>query len=168
MKSGEAFWRVFYTRPRAEKRCEACLAECGVDVYLPKRKVVRQWRDRRKKVSVPLFPNYIFARVNESDRIRVLKVNGIARCLAFGGKLARLAPKEIEQLRILEKYPHRLEAVEGPLPALGERVEIKSGPMRGIRGEVVEVRGKRRLVIYVTSIRRSFALDTPTADVVAI
>ena len=66
-------WRVFYTQARAEKKCEQRLVQRRVEVYLPTHKVVRQWKDRKKKVVEPLFRNYIFVRVDEQERLHVLR-----------------------------------------------------------------------------------------------
>ena len=53
-------WRVFYTRARAEKKCEERLQDRRIEVLVPKKKEVRQWSDRKKEVTVPLFRNYLF------------------------------------------------------------------------------------------------------------
>ena len=85
-------WRVFYTQARAEKKCEQRLGQRGVEVYLPTHKVVRQWKDRKKKVVEPLFRNYIFVRVDEQERLHVLQTPGIVRCVSFGG-----TPAEVDE-----------------------------------------------------------------------
>ena len=104
-------WRVFYTQARAEKKCEERLVQRGVEVYLPTHKVVRQWKDRKKKVIEPLFRNYIFAHVDEQERLHVLKTPGIVRCVSFGGTPAEVDEGEIEQLKIAQKDPKRLRLV---------------------------------------------------------
>ncbi len=109
-------WRVFYTQARAEKKCEERLVQRRVEVYLPTHKVVRQWKDRKKKVVEPLFRNYIFARVDEQERLGVLKTPGIVRCISFGGTPAEVDQGEIEQLKIALQDPKRLLLVDFPLP----------------------------------------------------
>lgn len=156
-------WRVFYTQSRAEKQCEARLDERRIEVFLPKCEVVRQWKDRKKKVIEPLFRNYLFARVDEQERLRVLKTPGIVRCVSFGAALAEVDAAEIEQLKIAEQDPARLRLVDFPLPPLGEVVTITEGPLRGLRGEVLEHRGQYHLLLRVTAIRQAVRVHVPGA-----
>lgn len=148
-------WRVFYTSPRTEKKCEERLLASRLDVFLPKRIVVRQWKDRRMKVEEPLFQSYIFAHVDERERIRVLQVPGIVRCLAFGGALAALSDAEVEQLKIAQNDPERLVATGASLPVPGTPVTVEVGPLRGLRGEVVEHRGQTHVVIHIAALRQA-------------
>ncbi len=161
--SAQRIWRVFYTRARAEKKCEERLGQRCIEVYLPKCEVVRQWKDRKKKVIEPLFRNYIFAHVDEQDRLRALKTPGIVRCISFGGTLAEVDQTEIEQLKIAQQDPARLRIVDSPLPTLGEVVTITEGPLRGLRGEVAEHRGQYHVILYVTAIRQAVRVHVPAA-----
>ncbi len=156
-------WRVFYTRSRAEKQCEERLEQRSIDVYLPKYEVVRQWKDRKKKVIEPLFRNYIFAHVDEQERLVVLKTPGIVRCVSFGGALAEVDPAEVEQLKIAQQDPARLRLIEGPLPDLGEPVTITDGPLRGLCGEVTEHRGQYHVILRITAIQQAVRVHVPAA-----
>ncbi len=163
--SSAASWRVFYTRPRAEKKCEQRLHNRRVDVFLPMRTVVRQWSDRKQKVRQPLFQNYIFAHVTEHDRIAVLRSPGIVRCVTFGGRPATVTPDEIARLRVMQARPEWLEPAELPLPGLGEEVTIESGPMQGLTGVVTEHRGRTHLVVQIPSIQQAVRVIMPAAHV---
>ena len=74
-------WRLFYTSPHAERQCEQRVLEQGIEAFVPYRTVVKQWSDRRKQIEEPLFPNYLFAHVDERGRLSTLKTPGIVRCL---------------------------------------------------------------------------------------
>jgi len=130
---------------------------------LPTRIAIRQWKDRKKKVVVPLFPNYLFAHVDERERLQVLQTSGIVRCVSFGGALAEVPPEEIENLRITQNDPGCLEPLTFPLPKEGTRVVIEEGPLRGLKGEVVSHRGQAHLVLTVPSIRQAVRLNVPAA-----
>ena len=132
-------------------------------MYLPKNEVVRQWKDRKKKVIEPLFRNYIFAHVDEQERLAVLKTPGIVRCVSFGGALAEVDSREIEQLKIAQQDPARLRLVEGPLPGLGEPVTITEGPLRGLCGEVAEHRGQYHVILRITAIQQAVRVHVPAA-----
>ncbi len=156
-------WRVFYTRSRAEKQCEERLEQRRIDVFLPKNEVVRQWKDRKKKVIEPLFRNYIFARVDEQERLTALKTPGIVRCVSFGDAPAEVDTAEIEQLKIAQQDPARLRLVDAPLPTLGAPVTITEGPLRGLCGEVTEHRGQYHLILHITAIRQAVRVHVPAA-----
>ena len=156
-------WRVFYTQSRAEKQCEERLLQRHVDVYLPKSEVVRQWKDRKKKVVEPLFRNYIFAHVDEQERLLVLKTPGIVRCVSFGGAPAEVDAAEVEQLKIAQQDPARLRLVDAPLPPLGETVTITEGPLRGLCGEVSEHRGQYHVMLRITAIQQAVRVHVPGA-----
>jgi transcription antitermination factor NusG len=61
-------WHVVYTMPNSERKVATAIAEMGIEPYLPLHKVMRQWSDRKKKLLVPLFPNYVFVNVSPEKR----------------------------------------------------------------------------------------------------
>lgn len=151
---------MFYTRARAEKKCETRLQDRGIDVLVPKKTEIRQWSDRKKKVTVPLFRNYLFARVDEKDRLRTLKTNGIVRCVHFDGAPARLREDTVEQLKRTQQAPGRLSAAD-LRPPLGETVTITTGPLKGLTGEVQQHRGQTYLLVRVEAIRQGVKVEVP-------
>ena len=154
-------WLVFYTAPRAEKKCEDLLLERDIEVLLPKRTVLRWWKDRKKKVIEPLFPNYIFAHADERDRLRVLQTDGIVRSVWLGGKLAALRLEEVEQLLITQRATERLDLGAYPLPAKGEIVRIVEGPLQGLKGEVIEHKNQTYIGISIDTIRQALHVSVP-------
>jgi transcription antitermination factor NusG len=153
-------WRVFYTRARAEKKCESRLEERRIDVMVPKKTEVRQWSDRTKEVTEPLFRNYLFARVDEKDRLRVLRTNGIVRCVHFDGEPARLREETVERLQKAQAVPERLSTAD-LRPAVGETVTITGGPERlqGLTGEVLQHRGQTYLLVRVQAVRQAVKIE---------
>ncbi len=162
-RKAEDVWRVFYTTPRAEKKCESRLQDSGIEVLLPKRIVIRQWADRKKKIIEPLFPNYIFARVDEALRLRVLQTDGIVRTVSFGSEFAIISEEEIKNLILTQNDPSRLELFGTPLPPKGRKVIIEEGPMKGLRGEIISHRGKTHVIVSVSSIRQYVRINVPAA-----
>ena len=152
-------WRVFYTNHRAEKKCEERLAKKGVEVFLPTCEVQSVWKDRVKMISEPLFPNYIFARVDECQRLDVLKTQGIVRCLTFGSKLAEVTGEEIEQLMITQRDPSQVANVVAWVHSVGEQVEVTAGPFTGLRGVVLEQRGRIHVLIRIHAIRQAIKIS---------
>jgi transcription antitermination factor NusG len=154
-------WRLFYTAPRAERRCERRLLGDGVEAFVPCQTTVRQWSDRRKRVVEPLFPNYLFARVDERDRLATLQTPGVVRAVAFDGRPAEVSAEEIAWLRLLEATEDRVEPVPAPMPPRDTPVEIEDGPLRGLVGEVEAHRGGYRLLIRIPSIRQAVRVQVP-------
>ena len=155
----EVPWRVFYTAARAEKKCAERLKERQIEVFLPTYMTLRQWADRKKKVVEPLFRNYLFARVDEQERLQVLQTLGIVRCVSFGGQPAIIDPDEVSQLQLAQQSPERLTPITYPRPDIGKRVVVVDGPMRGLRGEVIRHQGQIYVVIRVLEIQQALRVS---------
>ena len=139
-----AKWLVIYTAPRAEKRVHERLCESGIHSYLPLYTTLRQWKDRRKKVELPLFNSYVFVKVTERERYNVLQVQGVVRFLFFLGKPAVVRQKEIDAI---EKFLNKTQGYRIKVEA-GQDVEIAGGPLEGVYGKVLRV-GKTKLVLQI-------------------
>lgn len=154
-------WHVFYTKPRSEKKAEKRLLAQGYSVLVPKAEEIRQWSDRKKKVIVPLFAGYLFAKVDEKSRLGVLQTPEILCDIKFGGQPAVLQPKEIENLKIIQKKPDFIHPVDTPVPPVGSEVEINEGPFRGLVGEVMEVNNTTYLIIRIKAIGQAAKVKLP-------
>lgn len=122
----------------------------GIEVYCPVITTVRQWSDRKKKVTAPLFTSYIFVRLKEKDRNQVFAANGVVRYLFWLGKPAIVRDQEIETIeRWLNNDQYEDIEVRSFTP--GERVEIQSGPMKGQKGVVKEV-GRKEIRLVLESL----------------
>lgn len=155
-------WRVFYVKPRAEKKAAGELEEEGFEIFLPLRKALRTWSDRKKIVEEPLFRGYLFARVDERDRLAILTHTNIVRCVTFGGKISQVTLEEIEQLKILQASPEALEAVTVGAFTEGTEVFVQNGPLAGVRGYVSGHPKKMYLTVEVPSIRQAIRVQVPT------
>src|SRR6266566_3595754 len=96
----EPHWYAAYTSANHEKRVAIQLGQRSVEHFLPTYESVRRWKDRRKKLELPLFPGYVFVRMALRQRLRVLQIPGVACLVGFGGQPAALATEEIEALRM--------------------------------------------------------------------
>jgi transcription antitermination factor NusG len=152
---------VFYTRPRNEKKVAERLSARGIDVCLPLRTVLRQWSDRKKKVQEPLFPGYLFAHVDERERMTVLQDDGVVTTVSFGGTLAEARQDEIDTLRALESVPKSVEARALDAVPAGAEVIVTNGPLKGARGTVDGSPKAFYLSIAVDSIRQALRLEVP-------
>jgi transcriptional antiterminator RfaH len=114
-------------------------------------------------VTEPLFRNYLFARVDEKDRLRVLRTKGIVRCVHFDGEPARLREETVEQLQQTQAVPGRLSTAD-LRPEIGETVTITGGPERlqGLTGKVLQHRGQTYLLVQVKAVRQAVKVQVPT------
>jgi transcription antitermination factor NusG len=105
-KFHETYWTAFYTKPRNEKKAADRLISEGYNIYCPTRSVVKQWSDRKKKVTEPVFSSYIFANVNEISRPEILTNPSIVSNVHWLGKPAVIRDKEISEIRnFLNEFP---------------------------------------------------------------
>ena len=156
-------WYAAYTRSRHEKVVAETLEKRAVEHFLPLYETVRQWKNGRFKVQLPLFPGYLFVRIALSDRLRVLQVPGVVRLVGFNGVPAPLPQAEVEIIR--SALRRGIEAEPHPYLKVGQRVRITSGPMEGLQGILLRRRGRPRVVVSVDLIMRSVALDIDAAQV---
>jgi transcriptional antiterminator RfaH len=92
-------WLVLYTKPKNEIKVARRLAAAGITVYCPMLTTLKQWSDRKKKVSLPLFPSYVFVQVTELQRGVVFDIPGVVRYLFWLGKLPLYEKKKSQQLK---------------------------------------------------------------------
>ncbi len=140
-------WYVLYTKPRNEKKATERLQTAGYEMYCPLIKTVKQWSDRKKKVSVPMFPSYIFVRIEEAARKEVLRDPGVLNYVFWIGKPAVIRDDEIEAIRKIENKGVDIK-VEGGKPEKGQFVEIPEGPFKGMIGRVDKV-DRTRVLLYI-------------------
>ena len=160
----QAEWYAVQTRPRHEKKVIAELAEKRIDSYLPLLNQVHRWSDRRKTVQVPLFPGYVFVRVQLNPNIR-FAVLGSWGAIAFVGpqRTATAIPDtQIENIRTL--LSSKVSLTPYPFLRIGQRVRVRGGALDGLEGILV-TNGQRRLVISVESIHRSLSITLDGYDI---
>ena len=151
-------WYVIYTKPKFEKKIFTKLQEKKIESFLPLQKVMRQWSDRKKKVEVPLFPNYLFVRIPSIDKWNVLSVDGVVRFLQLDGKLATISEKEMNSIRkLLLGNPE----VSNEKFNKGDQVVINCGPLKGLEGILINNKGVKRLAIRINTIDKSVLVNAP-------
>ncbi len=143
----EAVWFALYTRSRAEKRAMDWLLEDGFEVYLPLKRELKQWSDRKKWIESPLIPSYIFVKVTRKQYYKVLDCPYLVRYITFEGKPTPIREREVEVMKLLlEEASDQTVLVTANIKK-GDKVEITGGPMQGAVGEVVFQRGKYKFQI---------------------
>ena len=158
----EARWYAAYTRAQHEKRVAQQLAEREVEHYLPVYEAVHRWKDRRMRVHLPLFPGYVFVRIQLRNRLEVLRIPSVTRLVGFNGAPTALGDEEVESLRCA--LAQGVRATPHPFLTVGRRVRITAGPLRGAEGILLRRKGNFRVVLSVDLIMRSVIVDVSAAD----
>src|SRR3989475_549744 len=156
-------WYACRTRPRAEKQTERLLRLRGVESYLPLLEQVRQWTDRQKRVAFPLLPGYLFARFRSAMIHEVLNTPGVVTIIRNDGHLAPVRSEELESIRVLVACVNAGNAPAEPVEFLeaGHEVIVTHGPFSGVRGVLVEDRGRVRVVIRLSALRKAMSVELP-------
>ncbi len=141
-------WYVAYTAPRAEKQVGFRLEKAGIEYFLPLRKEFRQWSDRLKQVVVPAFPSYIFVHVNRKEYFSAINQPGMVKYVHFGGVPAQITDKTIEHIRKLIEFNSMLEFWD-EMSGIGDKYVIPSGPLKGIEGVVLRLKGKTHFILEI-------------------
>jgi transcription antitermination factor NusG len=128
-----------------------------IEVFTPTIAVVRSWKDRRMKLHVPAFPGYVFAKSCLSERGRIISVPGVVKILSFNGAPAQLDEAEIENIRLCQRRGALMESRS--LFEVGERVRVRSGPLKGLEGFISRCKDERRLIVPLTHINQSLAVQ---------
>ena len=153
-------WYPVYTRARAEKKVYSWVIKHGIECYLPLKKVLRQWSDRKKWVNVPLFSSYVFVKINMLEYYEVLNTPGVARFVWFEGKPVPISEKQILTIQLLLKGDVDLESID-EIYQQGDQVAIDYGPLRGISGELIDYRGKKKILIRINEIGKNLVIEVP-------
>lgn len=157
LNTGACKWYPVYTHPRAEKKAYQALVNKGIEAYLPLRRQLKQWSDRKKWVDEPFIKSYLFVRINEHEQTDVLMTKGISRFIYFGGKISPMPDRQVDDLKLLMTSSLELEVTEENL-APGEKIIIKAGPLKGMTGEVISYRSQKQLALRLESIGYSIII----------
>ncbi len=162
---GGSAWYALYTRSRFEKKLLSELVDRSIEVFLPMREILSRWKDRKKKIWLPLFPGYIFVHHVDApaNRYRVLNLPGAVRFISFNGQCVPIPQEQIDGVRrFLEA---KLAVDPYPYMTIGRRVEVIAGPLKGIQGKLVQKKGRFRFVIQVDLIRQAVSVEIDASDV---
>jgi transcription termination/antitermination protein NusG len=161
-------WYAIHTRSRHEKKVETELKRNGLESFLPMVSQVRQWTDRKVQVDFPLFPGYVFVRMNldPKNHLRVLHTNGVVTILGTGGRPTAIPEYQIESTQKLVSMDAAFES--HPFLTVGQRVRVSSGALEGVEGVLLAADGQRRIVVSVDLIRQSLAVSLNGYEVEAV
>lgn len=159
--SALANWQVLFLKPRTEKKVAQICAIHAIPCYLPLRTVPRVSQRRKFMVTLPLFPGYLFAALNQETRVHVLRTNHVIRTLAPTHSIRLL--RDLVQVRRALVLAPDLKSV--PQLIQGQRVRITTGPLQGSEGVVNRLASSMRVILAVDLIGMGVSVTVSRADV---
>ncbi|MCG8605009.1 UpxY family transcription antiterminator [bacterium] len=162
-KREQRHWYALYTRPRFEKKVDGILQQLEIPSFLPLRSMIRYWSNNRKrKITEPLFPSYVFVHANIRERNQAACVYGVARLVRSGTEPARIPEHQIQAVhRVLE---HDCDPELRGFFQTGDAVQVISGPLSGLTGRFVQERGRNKFAISIDVIRQSIVVEISPAQ----
>ena len=151
-------WYVLHVKPRHEKRVSTVLRMKGREELLPLYSETRRWSDRVQRVDLPVFPCYVFCRLKTSaGRVEVMRLASVRSIIGFGGSPVPVEATEIDMVRTIVQSGLPTQ----PWPGLsrGQKVRVVGGPLTGCEGVVERHRGAHRLIVAVSLLQRSIAVE---------
>lgn len=143
---------------RFEIRASTALRGKGYEEWLPLYRARRQWSDRAQQVDLPLFPGYLFCRLDVQGRLLpVLKTPGVIAIVSAGKTPIPVPDDEIAAVQTVLRSG--LPAQPGPDLAVGSKVFVQRGPLAGIEGIVVSLRKIYTLAVSIQLLQRTVAVE---------
>jgi transcriptional antiterminator NusG len=161
-------WYALYVKSRHEFVSLSELSQKGIETFLPSIKKPRQWKDRKKIVEFPLFPGYLFVRVQPSPEklLNVLKTRGVVTFISLSsGNPSTVPDEEMDSLKLLVEsgeeldiYPHLKEGTE---------VVVKRGPLKGAHGILIRRAEQYMFLINIKLLGKSVGVKVYEDDLEA-
>jgi transcription antitermination factor NusG len=150
-------WFALRVRSNYERLVASMLTGKGYPQFLPTYRKLSRWSDRKKNIELPLFPGYVFSHFDVTHRLPVLTIPGVVHIVGAGHKPEAIPDEEIHAV---QRFVSSGFAVE-PWPFLhvGESVVVESGSLAGLEGILTQVKNQYRLVVSLTLLQRSVAVE---------
>jgi len=166
-KSTSAYsWFALQVRSRWEGTTAELLRGKGLETLMPTYTTKRKWSDRYKVVEAPLFPGYVFCRFDVHNRLPVLITPGVISVVGRGKTPIAVDDVEIQSIQSAIRSGIHIEP--WPYVEIGDRVRINDDVLDGMEGILTSLKGSHRVVISVTLLRRSVALEIDRSRIVPL
>ena len=117
----------------------------------------RQWSDRKKWVHFPLFRSYVFANIEINENIYVLQTIGVNKIVKFQEKISIIPDQVIDNIKNIIEGGYNVEQTDYFIK--GDEVRVVSGPLKGLDGVVLDLRGANKIIIKIESIQQAFSVE---------
>src|SRR6266404_3021032 len=156
-------WYALQVRSRWESSTAALLSGKGYQTFLPTYKAEKRWRGGLRDVAAPLFPGYVFCQFDPHKRLPVLVTAGVLAVVGTGRIPVPVEDSEIDAIQRV--VSSGISAEPWPYLEVGQQVRIEDGALSGLEGILTSFRGSRRIVVSVSLLCRSVALEIDRSGV---
>ena len=159
-------WYAVYVRSHCEKKVTESLEGKGYPAFSPFYRIRRKRADRTKEIVLPLFPGYVFCKFDPALRLPVLTTPGIVKIVGASNE-----PEPVDEVEILSlQTAMKSDRAVQPWPYLreGQQVRILAGGLTGVVGRLLKVKNDCHLVLSITMLQRSVAVDVDRDSVIPI
>jgi transcription antitermination factor NusG len=150
-------WYALYTKHQHEKAVARNLICKGFEIFLPLYAAARNWKDRVKLLSLPLFPCYVFLRGDLGRRLDIITTPGIHALVSNGGQPAAIPAAELDGIRQAVVSGARVQP--HPFLKCGDWIRVRCGPLAGMRGILVRKKNVYRLVLSIEMLGKAAAVE---------
>ena len=158
-------WMVVKTKARCEKKFAEYCRKLSIVHYLPLRRSVRRYSNRKVEFSVPMFSGYVFAQINPNEKIKLLESRQSARVIAPDENMETKLVQELNDIKILINATLEGIILVRPEIQIGNFVRIRSGPLVGLTGIVTQRKNKTRVTVNVEMIGYSVSIDLDVSEI---
>jgi len=146
-------WYAIYTRANDEKKLFNNLRAKNIECFLPTRKVRKDWIDRNKWSEEPMFRSYLFVRVSYREFFQALNTPGVICFISSGGKAQAIPEVQINNIKTFLAQSDHEVSISYEHVNKGRLVEISTGSLQGIHGEIVNINEQPRLLTRLDSLK---------------
>lgn len=150
-------WFALRVKSQCERLVSSAISGKGFEGFLPLYSRRTRWSDRFKSVELPLFPGYVFCRLDPRLRLPVLTIPGVLHFVGIGRVPVPIEPSEIAAVRLAVESG--LFTEPWPFLDVGQWVRLEAGPLAGLEGILAEVRNRYRVIVSVTLLQRSVSVE---------
>ena len=150
-------WFALRVKSRFEKAVALAAHNKGYEEFLPLYQCRHQWSDRHKSVDLPLFPGYVFCRLEAERRLPLLTIPGVLHVVGIGRIPSPI--DDAEMLAIQNVTRSQLLVEPWPFLEFGQRVRLKGGPLNGIEGFLIDLPGQSRMVLSLPILMQAIAVE---------
>ena len=161
LPGGDLLWYAVRVQSKFESIAAAAFRGKGYEEFLPLYRAKRRWSDRVKELDLPLFAGYLFCRFDVNKRLPILTTPGVVSIVGAGRMPVAVSDDEIAAVKAIVRSG--LPAMPWPCLAVGAHIVIERGPLAGLEGIALDVDRKHRLVVSVSLLQRSVAVEIDRA-----
>lgn len=150
-------WFALQVRTRWENSTAVLLSGKGYQTLLPTYQIKKRWNGKVKQLTAPLFPGYVFCQFDALKRLPILITPGVISVVGRGRIPFPVNDSEIAAIQTI--VTSGFQAEPWPYLEVGQKIRIEGESLNGLEGILIQLKGNNRIVVSVSLLRRSVALE---------